>query len=80
MQVKVQRGDIFGALKQFRYLCEKDGLFRKLRSKQYYVKPSETKKRKKYIKALLSGDKRYDRQREKLEQARLKKQLAHGNN
>ena len=74
MYVKVtSHSDVPQAIKDFRFLCERSGIFDDLKDRRFYKKPSEGKKRKKYIKKLLSGDKSLSRQRERMQRAQEEK-------
>ena len=46
MEVKVSDNNIEKALRDMKRLLQKGGLFRELKYKRYYEKPSEKKKRK----------------------------------
>ena len=46
------REDIGKALKRFKKTCERDGLFRELRKREFYVKPSAIEKQKQFRKRI----------------------------
>ncbi|HWR90741.1 MAG TPA: 30S ribosomal protein S21 [Dissulfurispiraceae bacterium] len=47
MEVKVQGNDVERALKSLKNRLQKEGLFKEIKKKKYYEKPSVKKKRKK---------------------------------
>ena len=46
MEIKVQGNDVERALKMLKTKLQKDGLFREIKKRSYYEKPSVKKKRK----------------------------------
>lgn len=46
MEIKVHGNDIEGALRALKRQLQKDGLFREIKKRSFYEKPSEKEKRK----------------------------------
>ena len=54
LRVEVRNNDINGALRRFKKKVQEDGVLQELKERQYYEKPSETRK-----KAKAAGRKRW---------------------
>ena len=71
MYIKItSKTDVNQAIKNFSFLCDRAGILDEIKDRRFYKKPSVVKKRKKYVKALLSGDKKYNKQRDKIKKAK----------
>lgn len=65
MHVKVT-SDINQAIRNFRFKCDQAALFDELKARRYYSKPSLKRRKKKFLKKLLSGDKSLEAKRRQL--------------
>lgn len=61
LAVEVRNNDINGALRRFKKKVQEDGVLQSLKERQYYEKPSETRK-----KAKAAGRKRWLKKQAKL--------------
>jgi ribosomal protein S21 len=79
MYIKItSKTDVNQAIKNFNYLCDRAGILDDIKERRFYKKPSVVKRKKKYVKALLSGDKKLNKQREKIRKAKEEKYKKYG--